>query len=47
MDNKSWATRNRNVYALFFVQYQEICYNRWETDHNEKLCNNVKTQLSN
>lgn len=36
MDNKSWATRNRNAYALFFVQYQEICYNRWETDHNEK-----------
>ena len=30
MDNKSWATRNRNVYAFFFVQYQEICYNRWE-----------------
>ena len=36
MDNKSWATRNRNVYALFFVQYQEIYYNQWETDHNEK-----------
>ena len=23
MDNKAWATCNRNVYALFYIQYRK------------------------
>ena len=30
MDNKVRATRNRNVYAFFYVQYRKIWYNQWK-----------------
>lgn len=47
MDNKSWATRNRNVYALFSYSTKKYAIINGKQIIMKKICNNVKTQLSN